>query len=181
MKKFAFILFLCCTGFHSFSQQRFPEQWVLNLSGSYLPQHSGGGFQVNCDKFIGRTYNFFHLGFQYYTLKFNTSVKSENVKSHSCLFLGGYGYSLEKFIPTPFYVNLSAGGVLGYEYIQARLKTSILNAKSKFIYSLFTGIQLESIVYKNFNIFLEPKIQYIINSDVQDFNFVLQIGIKFYL
>ena len=160
-------------------QQRLKNQYVINASGNYIFNDAWGA-RVGLEKFLGTSYSSLHVNFMYNHLKYITNVEGEKARSQMFLANAAYGYSLEKVIPTPFYINFSLGAVAGYEDIDVTLKTSVTDVKSKFVWGFNVNTQFEYILYKQLSLYLEPEFIYLLNSDTEKGLFSLGLGMKFY-
>ena len=102
-------------------------------------------------------------------------------KANSYLGTLSYVYSLENFIPSPFYVNLNGGVVFGQRNTSKHKDSAEVLPESGFEWGVSGGVQLEIQLYKKLSLVIEPKIIYLINADFKDANFLLNGGLKFYL
>lgn len=181
MKKFFISLLLAGLAvLNVVGQQRLKNQYVINASGNYIFTDAWGA-RAGLEKFLGTSYSSLHFNFMYNHLKYTTNVEGEKAKSQMYLANTAYGYSLEKIIPTPFYVNFSLGAVAGYEDVNAILTTSVTDVKSKFIWGFNGSAQVEYILYKQFSLYVEPELVYLLNSDTEKALFSVALGVKFYL
>ena len=162
------------------AQQRYSDQWVTGMSGAYMPS-SGYNASVFLEKYIRDSFSSIKLE----ALYMNQQIAADAVDFRiDCGTYGGavsYNYSLEKLIPSPFYVNLSIGGIGAYQKVDYDDTMMEVNAENKFVYGFTTSIQFEVIAYKSLSFFIEPKAYYLMNSDIRKMNGSIGAGLKIYL
>lgn len=162
------------------AQQRYDNQFVFGAIGNYIPS-SGYGASGFIERYLGKSYSSLKLEGIYMNREITTQVKDCNVGAIFCGAGFSYGYSLEKYIFSPFYINLSVGGVGGYEKLSYDDSFIDIKASDNFIYGFTGSIQLEVIATKNLSFFIEPKAYYFLNSDLRRMNGSLGAGVKVYL
>lgn len=162
------------------AQQRYSNQWVTGLSGGYVAVDGYNG-SVFLERYIKDSFSSIKFEGLYMNQKVATEVSGYDI---DCATYGGdfsYNYSLEKFVSSPFFVNLSVGGIGGYQKIRYDDSMMEVDANDKFVYGFTAGIQLEVITYKSLSLFIEPKAFYLINSDIRKMNGSIGAGMKIYL
>lgn len=180
MKKIVLLLAWCLIPIGLFAQQRYSNQWVTGISGGYMPSN-GYNVSVFLEKYIRDSFS---------SLKFEGRYMQQNIATDMARYTIGcgtygvafsYNYSLEKYIPSPFYINLSIGGIGAYQRISYDDTMMAIDADNKFVYGFTTGIQFEVIAYKSLSFFVEPKADYLLNSDLRKMNGSIGAGLKIYL
>ncbi|GGW50017.1 conjugal transfer protein TraO [Arenibacter certesii] len=82
-------------------------------------------------------------------------------------------------------LSIGGGGVFGYEIINngnnVLSNGAILDAKSKFIYGLFIGLEGEITLSNDFSLLLKANEYYHINSDVGKFYPYAGLGLRYFL
>lgn len=162
------------------SQQRYENQIVIGASGTFMPAN-GYGSSFFIEKYLGKSFSSLKLEGHYLDQKIPTEINNYKVGSSNYGVAFSYNYSLEKYIPSPFYINLGIGGVGGYQKIDYDDSMMEINAENEFVYGFVSGIQIEIIVYKSLSFYIEPKVYYFLTSDVRKMNPSLGAGFKIYL
>ena len=177
---FLLIIFLICPLFTINAQQRYKDQWIAGVKGGYMPSK---GYEANIflERFIGKSYSSIKLEGIYLNQDIPSHITDVSITGKSYGAGISYNYSLEKLIPSPFYINLSLGGVGVYQKPSYDDSFISLDAEDKFVYGLTTSVQFEVIVYKSLSFFIEPKAYYFLNSDLRKINGSLGAGVKVYL
>jgi hypothetical protein len=84
-----------------------------------------------------------------------------------------------------FVLNLGGGGIIGYEVINDGNSIlpngAILDAKSRFIYGVFVGLEGEINLSNNFSVLIKANEYYHINSDVGQLYPYVGLGLRYFL
>lgn len=181
MKKYVLVLIVSmCIIFNVKAQQRFKGQWDIQAS-SGLTTEKGFNVQLGVEKYLGSETGAIKLSAVFARNKAETSIKDFNINYG--LFTGDYFYSLEKFIPQPFYINIGLGGVLGFEEMKkVDVPAGVEQKKiSNFLYGFQISPQIEYSLNSMFALYLEPKAIYFFKTDFDNLQFYNNLGIKIYL
>ena len=162
------------------AQQRYANQFVASVSGGYVPS-SGYNTGISIEKYLGSSFSSIKLDLIYLRQNIDTQVKGSFVKTNNYGAAFPYNYSLEKYLPYSFYINLSAGLVGMHQQVVFDYTYLEFGAEDKFVYGPTAGIQFELPLNKNLSFFVEPKMFYLMNSDVKKFCGSLGGGVKVYL
>ena len=111
---FLLIIFLTCPLFTINAQQRYKDQWIAGVKGGYMPSK---GYEANIflERFIGKSYSSIKLEGIYLNQDIPSHITDVSITGKSYGAGISSNYSLEKLIPSPFYINLSLGVVGAYQ------------------------------------------------------------------
>lgn len=185
MKKTALLILILTAGIwqRANAQYTYKGQCNITLSGGWLvPQ--GFNVQLGVEKAIKQTYHLMAYKIGYSTNRIKVQGFDDRLKVNYYNAYINYGYSLNKFIPAPVYINLFGGLLIGYEDIPANLQPGVLvNPKSKFIFGMNIAPQIEFGVSSKITLYLEPQLLLPFNSGVGINRSCFQMsgGIKIYL
>lgn len=82
-------------------------------------------------------------------------------------------------------LNISGGGIIGYEVINNGNNTldngAVIDGKSRFIYGIYAGVEWEMILGNDLSLLVKANEYYHINSDVGNFYPYVGIGLRYFL
>ena len=164
------------------AQFAFKGQWDLSASAGWIPS-KGFNVTVGGEKALGDLYSAIHVKFNFMQNQAKVDLPSmDHFNYQTYLILADYNYSLAKFIPFPWAIQFHGGINLGYENIpESKVPTIVIENKSKFVYGLNVGMQVEFTAAKNFSIYLEPQFLYNFNSSIRKGFYSTALGVKYYL
>lgn len=164
------------------AQFAFKRQWNLSAAGGWIPA-KGFNVTVGGEKALGDLYSAFHVKFRFMQNQAKVGLPlMDHFNYQTYLIMANYNYSLARFIPHPWAIQIHGGVNFGFENIPAsKVPTIVIENKSKFVYGLNVGMQFEFSAAKNFSIFLEPQFLYNFNSSIRKGFYSTALGVKYYL
>lgn len=179
MKKLLIII-LSFWSLQAYAQYTYANQWAIEVSGGW---NSGKGLSANLgvNTVLGLSASSIHLELGYDQATFN--VAQYRLKSHVGALNVLYGYSLDRAIKSNLvHINFLIGANLGYESIpQAPDNGIVINHDSGLIYGLSLSTQIEFKFSKSIGIYLEPRYNYLIKTDLNHSRFRGLIGLRYYI
>lgn len=176
-KKFLLCLIIgmvCCS--LATKAQKYYGQWVVGGHGSFY-RGFGGGIEV--EKYLGKSLSFLRLHLSY--SHFENKSQKWKLPTNSIIGDFAYFYSLEKYMPKSFIVNLGGGFLLGQEkYKNKNLPSGVIQASTN---KIITGIVFHP--QAEFNLgkistYIEPSVGYLFNTAFSHFHVKISVGIKYY-
>ncbi|MFR1239614.1 MAG: conjugal transfer protein TraO [Butyricimonas faecihominis] len=176
-KKFLLCLIIgmvCCS--LTTKAQKYYGQWVVGGHGSFY-RGFGGGIEV--EKYLGKSLSFLRLRLSY--SHFENKSQKWKLPTNSIIGDFAYFYSLEKYMPKSFIVNLGGGFLLGQEkYKNKNLPSGVIQASTN---KIITGIVFHP--QAEFNLgkistYIEPSVGYLFNTAFSHFHVKISVGIKYY-
>lgn len=161
------------------AQFSYANQWNLNIGAGWTPS-KGYAIQLGTEKVFG-------LSASSIQMKLNYGAIPAKIENHIFTFdryslAINYAFSFDKLMPSKWlFINIVGGGVVGYEDIPKRVANYTIHNQNQWLGGINASIVAEMPIVKKIHFYIEPKVTYMINSNVKNVDFTILGGFKFYL
>lgn len=167
----------CCA--KAQAQFAYAKQWNINVGAGWVPV-KGYAFRLGAETIFGLSSSSIQMKLGYTAIP--SKIETKDFTFDRYTFAVNYAFSFDKIIQTKsFFLNLVGGVVAGYEDMPSKVGAYTIHNKDRWLGGVNVSVVGEVPIAKKINVYLEPQMTYMVNSNIQPVEFTLMGGFKFYL